>query len=185
MLSGPAWYQSCLDAGYAFVVQNERGRLLSEGTYSTYLAGAATDGYDTGQWIASQPWSNGKVGTVGASSSGEQQWPMANSHPPALAAMIPGASGTAIGSIPGNDTQGAVYRGGIPQIGLWAWWYHDMATTERLVLPPNTTQEQRIRIRNSFRLTPQNWFYTAERSEERRVGKECVSTCRSRGAPYP
>src|SRR3546814_448251 len=82
--------------------------------------------------------------------------------PPALAAMIPGASGTAIGSIPGNDTQGAVYRGGIPQIGLWAWWYHDMATTERLVLPPNTTQEQRIRIRNSFRLTPQNWFYTAE-----------------------
>src|SRR3546814_5827044 len=74
---------------------------------------------------------------------------MANSHPPALAAMIPGASGTAIGSIPGNDTQGAVYRGGIPQIGLWAWWYHDMATTERLVLPPNTTQEQRIRIRNS------------------------------------
>src|SRR3546814_11204471 len=37
-----------------------------------------------------------------------------------------------------------------------------MATTERLVLPPNTTQEQRIRIRNSFRLTPQNWFYTAE-----------------------
>src|SRR3546814_9473741 len=76
--------------------------------------------------------------------------------------MIPGASGTAIGSIPGNDTQGAVYRGGIPQIGLWAWWYHDMATTERLVLPANTTQEQRIRIRNSFRLTPQNWFYTAE-----------------------
>src|SRR3546814_4466650 len=25
---------------------------------------------------------------------------------------------------------------------------------------------------------------TPERSEERRVGKECVSTCRSRGSPY-
>src|SRR3546814_6302139 len=50
MLSGPAWYQSFLDAGYALVVQNERGRLLSEGTYSSYLAGAATDGYDTVQW---------------------------------------------------------------------------------------------------------------------------------------
>src|SRR3546814_12353150 len=94
---------------------------------------------------------------------------MANSHPPALAAMIPGASGTAIGSIPGNDTQGAVYRGGIPQIGLWAWWYHDMATTERLVLPPTTTQEQRIPLRN--------------RTDRRRVGKECVSTCRSSWSP--
>src|SRR3546814_13502665 len=27
--------------------------------------------------------------------------------------------------------------------------------------------------------------YAVERSEERRVGKECVSTCRSRWSPYP
>src|SRR3546814_16386368 len=117
MLSGPAWYQSFLDAGYALVVQNERGRLLSEGTYSTYLAGAATDGYDTVQWIASQPWSNGKVGTVGASSSGAQQWPRANSHPPALAAMPPGASGPAIGPLPGTHNPGPAQRRGYPATG--------------------------------------------------------------------
>src|SRR3546814_17426613 len=86
--------------------------------------------------------------------------------------MIPGASGTAIGSIPGNDTQGAVYRGGIPQIGLWAWWYHDMATTERLVMPPNPTQEQRLRIRNSFRLPPQNWISTAETTNSQHTNKK-------------
>ena len=151
-----------LKQGYALVHQNERGRYFSEGSYDHYLEGAGTDGYDTIEWITKQPWSNGKVGTIGCSSSGEQQWPMANSRHPGHAAMIPMASGTAIGSIPGNDTQGAVYRGGIPQVGLWAWWYHDMATTERLVLPPNTTQEQRIRLRNSFSLMPKTWFYTIE-----------------------
>lgn len=157
-----SFYKKFLNQGYAFVLQSERGRFFSEGTYDTYLAGAATDGYDTLEWITKQPWSNGKVGTVGCSSTGEQQWPMAGSKHPAHAAMIPGASGTAIGSIPGNDTQGAVYRGGIPLIGLWAWWYHDMATTERLLLPPNTTQEQRIRLRDSFSLLPTTWFYTIE-----------------------
>lgn len=155
-------YSQYLKQGYAFVLQSERGRFFSEGAYSTYLAGAGTDGYDTLEWIAKQPWSNGKVGTIGCSSTGEQQWPMANSKHPAHAAMIPGASGTAIGSIPGNDTQGAIYRGGVPLIGLWAWWYHDMATRERLLLPPNSTQEQRIRLRDSFTLLPQTWFYTIE-----------------------
>lgn len=157
-----SFYKKFLNHGYAFVLQSERGRFFSEGTYSTYLAGADTDGYDTLDWISKQSWSNGKVGTIGCSSTGEQQWPMANSKHPAHAAMIPGASGTAIGSIPGNDTQGAVYRGGIPLIGLWAWWYHDMATTERLLLPPNTTQEQRVRLRDSFTLLPTTWFYTIE-----------------------
>lgn len=155
-------YRKFLNQGYAFVLQSERGRFFSEGTYDTYLAGADTDGYDTLDWIAKQPWSNGKVGTFGCSSTGEHQWPMANSKHPAHAAMIPGASGSAIGAIPGNDTQGAVYRGGIPLIGLWAWWYHDMATSERLLLPPDSTQEQRVRLRDSFSLLPQSWFYTID-----------------------
>jgi uncharacterized protein len=157
-----SWYQTFLDAGYAVVLQNERGRQFSEGSYKTYLAGADTDGYDSVAWIAKQPWSNGKVGAVGCSSSGEQQWPMANSKPPALAAMVPGASGTAIGGIPGNDTQGFAFRGGIPQFALGAAWYHDMATTERLVLPAGSSEEQRVRLRNSFSLMPKPWFYEEE-----------------------
>lgn len=154
------WYELFLRHGYALVLENERGRYFSEGYYKHYLEGANTDGYDTVKWITHQPWSNGKVGTFGCSSTGEQQWPMINSKPPGLAAALPLGSGTAIGSIPGNDTQGAVYRGGVPLIGLWAWWYHDMATSERLVLPPNTTQAQRIRLRNQFSLMPKSWFYT-------------------------
>ncbi|MGH8251645.1 MAG: CocE/NonD family hydrolase [Steroidobacteraceae bacterium] len=158
--NGKSWYESFLSHGYALVLQSERGRNYSEGTYERYLQGASTDGYDTIEWITKQPWSNGKVGTFGCSSTGEQQWPMANSQHPGHAAMVPGASGTAIGSVPGNDTQGAVYRGGIPLVGFWAWWYHDMATTERLMLPPDSTQEQRIRLRNTFPLLPKSWFYS-------------------------
>ena len=148
-----------LKRGYAVVIQNERGRHFSEGTYTNYLEGANTDGYDAVDWVVNQPWSNGKVGTFGCSSSGEQQWGMAGSNHPGHAAMLPLASGTAIGDVPGNDTQGAIYRGGIPMIGLWSWWYHDMATIERLVLPPGTTREQRIRLRNGFSLQPMTWFY--------------------------
>ena len=73
--------------------------------------------------------------------------------------MLPLASGTAVGDIPGNDTRGAIYRGGIPMVGLWAWWYRDMSPSERLLLPPGTTQEQRIRLRDTFSLQPQTHFY--------------------------
>lgn len=151
-----------LEQGYAVVMQSERGRNFSEGVYDTYLAGANTDGYDTLEWIEAQPWSNGRVGSIGCSSTGESQWPMIGSQHPALRATIPASSGAAIGEIPGNMTQGAIYRGGIPLIGLWAWWYGDMAITERLMPPPNSTQEQRQRLRNSYRLLPETYFYTIE-----------------------
>lgn len=155
-------YANFLEHGYAVVLQSERGRNFSEGVYDTYLAGADTDGYDTLDWIVAQPWSNGRVGTIGCSSTGESQWPMAGSLHPALRAMVPASSGAAIGEIPGNNTQGAIYRGGIPLIGLWAWWYGDMAITERLVPPPNSTQEQRQRLRNSYRLLPETFFYNID-----------------------
>jgi putative CocE/NonD family hydrolase len=157
-----AWDEMFLQRGYAVVIQNERGRQFSEGYYEDYLEGANTDGYDTVDWIVRQPWSNGKVGTFGCSSSGEHQWGMASGNHPGHAAMLPLASGTAIGDVPGNETQGAIYRGGIPMIGLWSWWYHDMATSERLLLPASTTQEQRIRLRNGFSLQPMTYFYRLE-----------------------
>ncbi|MFC1575805.1 CocE/NonD family hydrolase, partial [Gemmatimonadota bacterium] len=48
--------------GYAYVNQNERGKFFSEGEWDI-LGPPKTDGYDALSWIASQPWSNGKVGT--------------------------------------------------------------------------------------------------------------------------
>jgi len=143
-----------LKQGYAVVLQSERGRYFSEGRYDNYLQGASTDGYDTLEWIVNQPWCNGRVGTVGSSSTAEHQWPMAAGNHPSHAAMVPVASGSAIGDLPGNDTRGAFYRGGIPLTGFWSSWMSDQVPSERLVLPPDTTQEQRLRLRKSYSLLP-------------------------------
>lgn len=58
-----------LDAGYAVVQQNLRGQFESEGTWGGFI-GEMNDGFDTVEWIAAQPWSNGKVGVLGGSTSG-------------------------------------------------------------------------------------------------------------------
>lgn len=155
-----------LRQGFAVVIQSERGRYFSEGYFGHYLQGARTDGYDTVEWIAQQPWSNGKVGTIGCSSTGEHQWPMASANHPGHAAMIPMASGTAIGDVPGNDTRGAIYRGGIPLLSLWAWWYQDAVPSERFLLPPDSTPEQRRRLRKSYSLRPKAQVRKGESEEQ-------------------
>ncbi len=66
--------------GYVFIVQSERGRYFSEGKYEI-LGKPQTDGYDTLSWIAAQGWSNGKVGTLGCSSSAEWQLALAGAEP--------------------------------------------------------------------------------------------------------
>lgn len=147
------WTEFFVKQGYAVVVQNERGRYFSEGYFKNYLQGASTDGFDTVAWVVKQPWSNGKVGTTGCSSSAETQWPMAAGNAPGHAAMIPAHSGDAVGNVPGNDTRGRFYRGGVPVL-TWSSWFGVQAPSERLLLPPASTQEQRIRLRNSYSLMP-------------------------------
>ncbi len=55
--------------GFVLVVQDCRGKFKSEGEYRPFVDDG-TDGYDTVEWIAKQPWSNGKVGMFGASAMG-------------------------------------------------------------------------------------------------------------------
>jgi uncharacterized protein len=71
----PADMKAALTAvkrGYAYVVQNERGHFFSEGNYDI-LGAPRTDGYDALEWLSSQSWANGKVGTTGCSSTAEYQ----------------------------------------------------------------------------------------------------------------
>ena len=76
--------------GYVVVLQDIRGRAHSEGT-GKYLHASnpkeGEDGYDTVEWIAARPWSNGRVGTVGTSHGGIVQTAMALLRPPHLTAM--------------------------------------------------------------------------------------------------
>jgi len=89
----PATYQSFINHGYAVVMQDVRGRYASGGTFDV-LNQEGPDGYDTLNWIAAQPWSDGKVGMIGGSYLGIAQWQVAllnNSH---LKAIFPVVSGS-------------------------------------------------------------------------------------------
>jgi uncharacterized protein len=77
-------------AGYVWVQVYVRGRGRSGGVKSDDLgAQVGRDGYDTVEWIARQPWSNGQVVMYGGSYVGMTQWRTATQHPPHLAAIAP------------------------------------------------------------------------------------------------
>lgn len=77
-----------LRAGYAIVTQDVRGRYASEGDFDPHFQ-ETDDGLDCFAWVASQPWSNGIIGTFGGSYLGGTQWLPARENPPALKAMVP------------------------------------------------------------------------------------------------
>jgi len=74
--------------GYVFIVQDVRGRYTSEGEWYPFKHEQA-DGYDSVEWAASLPYSNGKVGMMGASYVGATQMLAAISTPPHLAGIAP------------------------------------------------------------------------------------------------
>ena len=74
--------------GYVFAAQDCRGRFASKGKWNPFFAEPA-DGYDTIEWLAAQPWSNGKVGMIGGSYLGWVQWWAAREAPPHLATVVP------------------------------------------------------------------------------------------------
>jgi putative CocE/NonD family hydrolase len=77
--------------GYAFVSQDVRGRCDSEGEWWP-LMNEAEDGYDTIEWLAGQPWCDGKVGMMGGSYGGHVQWMAARERPPHLVTLVSSAA---------------------------------------------------------------------------------------------
>lgn len=74
---------------YAFVVVDWRGFFASVNAAVQGIQPYGEDGYDIVEWIASQPWSNGKIGTWGVSAVGAQQYVTAVESPPHLKAAVP------------------------------------------------------------------------------------------------
>lgn len=155
-LGAPRDMSTIIDAverGYAYVVQNERGHFFSEGNWDI-LGPPLTDGEDALTWIASQPWSNGKVGLIGCSSTAEWQMAVAASGHPALGAIIPQGFGAGVGRVGQWYEQGNWYRGGAIQMLFIAWLYGQQNQV-RPMFPPGTSQEDLIRVSKSFDLAQQ------------------------------
>ena len=81
----PEWFASHC---YIVVIQDIRGQGASGGTFYEY-ANDRNDGYDTVEWAAKLPGSNGKVGMYGSSYVGATQWLAATGSPPSLKAIVP------------------------------------------------------------------------------------------------
>ena len=74
--------------GYNVVANDVRGRYASAGTWRM-MVDDPQDGFDVVEWIAAQPWSDGKVGTFGTSYPGGTQHALAEMNPPHLTTMVP------------------------------------------------------------------------------------------------
>ena len=146
--------------GYAYVEINERGHFFSEGNYDI-LGPPLSDGHDEVEWIASRPWSNGKVGLIGCSSTAEWQSAVAATAPRGLTTIIPQGFGAGVGRVGPYYEQGNWYRGGAVQM-LFIDWLYGEQNQVRPMFPANTTQQDLIRESKSFdlaqQLPPVDWM---------------------------
>ncbi|MBT5595999.1 MAG: CocE/NonD family hydrolase [Flavobacteriaceae bacterium] len=141
--------------GYAYVVQNERGRYFSEGEWDI-LGVPLTDGYDAFSWISTQQWSNGRIGTIGCSSTAEWQMAVAALDHPSHAAMVPQGFGAGVGRVGEYFEQGNWYRGGVEQLLFPSWLYGVEHDKFKPRIPSGATQEDLIRISRFYDLAPEN-----------------------------
>ncbi len=141
--------------GYAYVVQNERGRYYSEGEWDI-LGIPLTDGYDAFSWMKDQSWSNGKIGTLGCSSTAEWQMAVAALDHPSHAAMVAQGYGAGVGRVGEINEQGNWFRGGAEQMLFFAWLYGVEHDKFKPRIPAGASQEDLIRISRFYDLAPEN-----------------------------
>jgi putative CocE/NonD family hydrolase len=102
------------ERGFVVAYQDVRGRYDSEGEWVP-ARNEAKDGYDTIEWIAQQPWSNGKVGMLGGSYLGIVQVLAATLSPPHLVCIFPQVTYS-------DQYKQWTYTGGAFAFGLNLWW---------------------------------------------------------------
>jgi len=112
---GPAY--QLVPHGYVVVVQDVRGRYTSDGEWYPFRH-ESEDGYDTVEWVAALPYSNGRVGMMGGSYVGATQMLAAIAHPPHLAGICPVVTAS-------NYHDGWTYQG-----GAFEQWFDQNWTTQ-------------------------------------------------------
>jgi len=113
-MSGNGCGQFYAQRGYAYVIQDCRGRYDSEGEFYPFQDDGR-DGYDSLDWICAQSWSNGRVGMFGPSYLGAVQWLLAVEKHPALQAIVPNV-------IPGDFWRNGYWKSGAFSLALNSLW---------------------------------------------------------------
>jgi putative CocE/NonD family hydrolase len=139
--------------GYAVVVQDLRGRYKSEGKGQYFHVANPVDGkdgYDTIEWVAAQPWSNGKVGMVGSSHGAMTQTTAALENPPHLAAIWPDVG-------PINNYAHHIREGGAMQLHMFGAQFLHAFEAQELQDDPVAKlsfEREMARLRDWVWLTP-------------------------------
>lgn len=112
--------------GYVYALVDVRGRGNSEGTFLPF-ENEGRDGHDVVEWLAGQPWCNGKVAMWGGSYAGYDQWATLQNFPPHLTTIVPAAAAAMGVDFPAQNNirtpylmQWATYTSGVtPQPNLF------------------------------------------------------------------
>jgi putative CocE/NonD family hydrolase len=141
-------FEKAVVRGYAVVIQDVRGRYASDGEFNPYR-NEGRDGYDTIEWAARQPWSDGNVGTFGLSYPGAVQWLAAVENPPHLKAMVPAMTF----STPRNF----FYSGGVFD-GSWLDWIW-------LNIAPDVRRRKNLPGPKTYKEAAESWKNEHERMQ--------------------
>jgi putative CocE/NonD family hydrolase len=172
---GNAAAQYFAKRGYVAIVQDERGRFRSEGEYYWLMDegwGERQDGYDTIEWAAAQPWSNGKVGTYGLSFSCLNQYLTAVTRPPHLAAMFCAFSAS-------NAYKDLYYAGGALHMIMPTW----LLTRDEMAKPLSIN----LAGRPGYIGTPDAWldWYGRKSAARQSFARSMISTMLSDMLDHP
>ncbi len=133
-------FERAVQRGYAVVIQDVRGRYRSDGEFRPY-ENEGRDGFDTIEWAARQPWSNGAIGTFGLSYPGAVQWLAAVQTPPHLKAMVP--------AMTFSSAQNFFYAGGTWDMSWIDWIWFNIA--------PDVREKQGLAGPKTYREAAASW----------------------------
>lgn len=130
------WLERVIEAGYVAAIVDARGTGASQGVRPVELGDLdARDAYDVTEWLARQPWSNGRIGMYGRSFRGMTQYLAAGTNPPHLRAIFP--------EMAMYDAFATAYRQGVPLRMFSSWGELVSRLDARAGLPPDDDPESR------------------------------------------
>lgn len=127
--------------GYVVIIQDTRGRYMSEGDWYPFVH-ESNDGYDTVEWAAALPYSDGRIGMFGGSYVGATQMLTAIARPPHLAGICPIVTAS-------NYHEGWTYQG-----GAFEQWFNESWTSGLAQDTLNRTVRDRTNASNGVWTLP-------------------------------
>ncbi len=137
--------------GYVVIIQDVRGRYKSDGDWYPFK-NESNDGFDTVEWAAALPYSNGKVGMIGGSYVGATQMLTAIAHPPHLAGICPVVTAS-------NYHEGWTYQG-----GAFEQWFNESWTSGLAQDTLNRSVEKNTNAQHGIWKLPSHRVSTVRRS---------------------